>query len=475
MTDVIKNKLKEIKKVLFIKLIKLIFLIIIVSNLIVALLHFFINDNLKDILPADSLVSSNILIMFISVSISLLLMISPLEYFLFNKNSKYKEKSFFAQVVSLIYELKLYQLSEKERENNNLIESYVKEVDSIIKPQFENLKLENRETSIQIIEKLNEIKSIMSDNNHFRTNGNGSKLFQGYNEINDLSKSHLEDIISKTEAASVAIITQLNDIKTASDSLKNTVYNLKDESDSITKDSGITLNDNKKIIQSLNQYIHNRLNQIEEDYETILNFQQKVYSMTNFIETIRDIADQTNLLALNASIEAARAGEHGRSFAVVADEVRKLSQKSNKTALEVNEAIKNVVKEIEEGFKNKLKEVKTNEEQHFLKGLEAQLCKIESSYNHLDKLNKQILNQISEGSEKIDTKVLELLADIQFQDITRQQIQAVIKTLEEFKVHIGNVTSGVSDDEKFNTEVVKQYYTMERQRDIHKNVTDVWL
>jgi len=468
MADVINNKVKEIKKVLFIKLIKLIFLIIIVSSLIVIFLDFFFGDNLRNILPTDSLISSNILIMFISVSISLLLMISPLEYFLFNKNSKYKEKSLIAQVVSLIYELKLYQLSEKERENNNLIESYVKEVDSIIKPQFENLKLENRETSIQIIEKLKEIKSIMSDNNRSITNENGSKLFQGYNEINDLSKSHLEDVISKTEAASVAIITQLNDIKTASDSLKNMIYNFKDESDRIAKDSAIILNDSKKIIQ----YIHNRLNQIEKDYETILNFQQKVYSMTNFLETIGDIADQTNLLALNASIEAARAGEHGRSFAVVADEVRKLSQKSNKAAFEVNEAIKNVVKEIEEGFKDKFKK---NEEENFLKELEAQLYKIESSYNHLDKLNQQVLNQASEGSEKIDAKVLELLADIQFQDITRQQIQAVIKTLEEFKVHIGNVTSGVSDDEKFNTEVVKQYYTMERQRDIHKNVTDVWL
>jgi len=475
MTDIIKNKLKEIKKVLFIKLIQLIFLIIIVSNLIVALLHFFINDNFKDILPADSLVSHDILIIFISVPISLLLMISPLEYYLFNKSSKYKEKSFIAQVLSLIYELKLYQLSEKERENYNLIESYVKEVDSIIKPQFENLKLENRETSIQIIEKLNEIKSIMSNNNHSGTNGNNSKLFQSYNQINDLTKFHLEDVISKTEAASMAIITQLNDIKTASDSLKNTIYNLKDESDRIAKDSHFTLSDNKKIIQSLNQYIHNRLSEINEDYETILNFQQKVYSMTNFIETIRDIAEQTNLLALNASIEAARAGEHGRSFAVVAEEVRKLSQKSNKTALEVNEAIKNIVKEIEEGFKNQLKELKNSEEENFLKGLGIQLGKIEDSYHHLDQLNQQILKQISEGSEKIDAKVLELLADIQFQDITRQQIQAVIKMLEEFKVHIENVTSGISDNEKFNTELIKQYYTMERQRDIHKNVTEIWL
>lgn len=305
------------------------------------------------------------------------------------------------------------------------------------------------------------------------------RYFGSQREVNRLITGHLHEAIGQTGEAATQIIGQSQEIDSSMTMMRDTISELQRQTEELADSSGKAIEDNEKSIAGLRAYIDKRRADVETDYRIVLGLAEDARSMTGLVDLLKEISDQTNLLALNAAIEAARAGEHGRGFAIVADEVRKLSKHSEQAASKIGQAMIRMADEIEGKFALKLNQDRNSQESGLLKSLEGQLGSLGESYRRLDSLNREILGEVGSSSERVAGQVLDLLAGVQFQDIVRQQIELVMKAIEEADGFANILQSCMKEArlckeecriKELSPDNIRKHYVMEKQRETHSAV-----
>jgi methyl-accepting chemotaxis protein len=143
---------------------------------------------------------------------------------------------------------------------------------------------------------------------------------------------------------------------------------------------------------------------------------------------IDGIAKQTNLLALNAAIEAARAGEAGRGFAVVADSVRELSNRTQDFNSQISQYMARMDKEI----RLVESEVHVMAERDMTEALTAKE-RADSAMTNLAAINANVSETSKKSNviaEQLSRDVDDLIGGLQFQDLTTQLLDHVIRRAE---------------------------------------------
>lgn len=289
-----------------------------------------------------------------------------------------------------------------------------------------------------------------------------------------LLKSQLDAINEETERSSIEIMDRLQAIDSVITDLVSVVSNAAHKSEEIALSGGQTIDSNMKLVESLNQFMQEKITESEVDRERITSVVHEAQSLASLVDIIRTISSQTNLLALNAAIEAARAGDVGRGFAVVADEVRKLSSQTDSAVTKIQLGINDVANSIESQFKEKLDHSTLGEQRIVLESFAKHLDSMGASYGKMLRSDEESVERLKAVSHILSKLFIEVLGSVQFQDVTRQQIELVQGSLSRLDNHMAEMVELMRSTDQSSSASIKEHidqiyggYVMDAQRDVH--------
>ncbi len=294
---------------------------------------------------------------------------------------------------------------------------------------------------------------------------------------NEVLRGQLSNVVQQTEQAAYDITERLQSIDSVVTVLGEFVANSSSESSRLAEDSERQISQNQLLIQQMREYIDSRIAEAEADQQRVSHIVREARSLESLTQIIKDLAGQTNLLALNAAIEAARAGEAGRGFAVVADEVRKLSTETEQAVVAINRGILGVAQTIEHQLQAKLSQNNLKSEKAALGKFADQLLELGGRYEQILVHQGSVIETVGRSSDELAQMFMETLASVQFQDVTRQQIEQIgeaLVRLDEHLSHLGErLTQAENPDYSYtplaeHLEQIYSRYVMDAQRDTHK-------
>ena len=306
---------------------------------------------------------------------------------------------------------------------------------------------------------------------------------RNYAEVLDVLKAQLQSVIEQTGGAVGDIVERLGGLDRHVGQMIEEMSGRAGESDTLLSRAQEVVASNAALTGQINSHLTTRSAQMRAGMEQDRGGFRKVLddarAMGAHVGSVKDIARRTHVLSLNARIQAARAGEAGREFDVVAAEVRRLAEESAQSAEKIVGAIKQITHDIEERLGASLthREDEGRKETAALNEIARGLSDFGDRNGDLSREHTQLLEQVARRNGELSMMIMEMMAGVQFQDITRQKIEHVINALEAMRGEMLKLSGAAGDTPAgeqpggLSVSDLLGGYVMEEQRAIHAGLT----
>jgi len=252
-------------------------------------------------------------------------------------------------------------------------------------------------------------------------------LLDGTQALTNLLGRQLAEVSTTTETGVLSLMAGLKGVDEQIAKLTTALQDSQTRSTVMHTSADSIISESAKHLEAFRNYSLGRFERLESDDKAIKSMIAQMESLKPLASSISSIAAQSNMLALNATIEAARAGEAGRGFAVVASEVRNLSKQVDGIAIRISAEIGKIAEMASADFSTS----RHVDERQWLETIQAETERLTDVLKQAVHELSSVAGSASTAALHVRSSLLESLGHVQFQDITRQQMEVIQRALHE--------------------------------------------